>query len=122
MKPFNIKEYNNDPSIKVITRNGCPVRILCTDAEREFPIIGLVTIKEGNECIEEFKENGKWSDNLGSELDLFFEEEKREGWVNVYKIPDTDGFEASIIFRTKEEAYLYRGANYIATTKIEWEE
>ena len=124
MKQFNIKEYNADPSRKVITRNGCPVRILCTNAKREFPVIGLITFKEENECIEEFKENGKWSDNLGSELDLLFEEEKREGWINIYKMPDTDGLETSIIFNTKEEADLYHrdNPNYVATTKITWEE
>ena len=124
MKPFNTKEYNDNPSKKVVTRDGRPVRILCTNAKRDFPVIGLITVKEGNECIEEFKENGKWSDNPKSELDLFFEEGKREGWVNIYKIPDTDELETSIIFSTKEDAKFYRedNPNYVATTKIEWKE
>ena len=124
MKPFNTKEYNDNPLKKVVTRNGRPVRILCTNAKKDFPVIGLITVKEGNECIEEFKENGKWSDNLKSELDLFFEEGKKEGWINIYKIPDTNKLEASIIFDTKKEAESYHkdNPNYVATTKIEWEE
>ena len=34
-------------------------------------------------------------------------------------MPDTDGFETSIIFKTKEEANLYHkdNPNYVATTK-----
>ena len=49
---------------------------------------------------------------------------EREGWVNVYKIADTDQLEASIIFSTKEEAEFHSvdNPNYVTTTKIEWEE
>ena len=124
MEQFSLEKYLKNPTYKIITRNGKSVRIICTDAKRDFPVIGLITVKEGNECIEEFKENGKWSDNPGSELDLFFEEEKREGWVNIYKIPDTDELETSIIFNTKEEAEFYSvdNPNYVTTTKITWED
>lgn len=31
MRPFNLKEYLANPSRKVITRGGKPVRIICTD-------------------------------------------------------------------------------------------
>ena len=50
--------------------------------------------------------------------------ENKTGWVNIYKIPDTDELETSIIFSTKEEAKFYRGdnPNYVTTTKITWEE
>lgn len=57
---------------------------------------------------------------------MLFDVEKKRGWVNVYKIADTDQLEASCIFSTKEEAEFYRGdepkPNYVATTRIEWEE
>ena len=50
--------------------------------------------------------------------------ENKTGWVNIYKIPDTDELETSIIFSTKEEAEFYRedNPNYVTTTKITWEE
>ena len=31
MRPFNLEEYLKNPSIKIITRNHCPVRIICTN-------------------------------------------------------------------------------------------
>ena len=50
--------------------------------------------------------------------------ENKTGWVNIYKIPDTDELETSIIFNTKKEAEFHSidNPNYVATTKIEWEE
>ena len=44
--------------------------------------------------------------------------------MNVYKIADTDELEASIIFSTKEDAEFHSidNPNYVATTKITWEE
>lgn len=43
MRPFNLEEYLKDPSQKLITQNGCSVRILCTDKEGNgYPIVALV--------------------------------------------------------------------------------
>lgn len=125
MKRFSLKEYIANPSQNVVTRDGKPVRILCTDAKGDYPIVGLIYYHDEREVPENYTENGScYIDNDESSSDLFFAPKKGEGWVNVYKIADTDQLEASCIFRTKEEAEFYRGDNqkYVATTKITWEE
>ena len=124
MKPFNLQEYLENPSRKVVTRIGRPVRIVCTDVKDKYTVVGIVKLKENHEETHTFKENGAYFEDAEDALDLFFSHEKKEGWVNIYKMPDTDQLEASCIFSTKEEAELYRvdNANYVTTTKITWEE
>ena len=123
MKKFNLQEFQKDPSRKVVTRDGRPVRIICTDAKGKYPVIGLALNKE-SEVPENYTENGDYLTNDRCDDDIFFADEKKEGWVNIYKMLDTDQLEASCIFSTKEEAEIYRGdnSNYVTTTKITWEE
>ena len=125
MKKFNLQEFQKDPSRKVVTRDGRPVRIICTDAKGKYPVIGLALNKEA-EVPENYTENGDYLTNDRCEDDIFFADEKKDGWVNIYKMPDIDQLEASCIFETKEEAEFYRGddpnPNYVATTQITWEE
>lgn len=125
MKPFNLEEYIKNPSRKVVTRDGrATARIICTDCKSEYPIIALLSYSENSEGCEAYTEDGRFSIDGESNSDLFFATEKKSGWVNIYKMPDTDGLEASIIFSTKDEAEFYSvdNPNYVATTKIEWEE
>ena len=125
MKPFSLEEFKKNPKRNVVTRDGkAKARIICTDAKSEYPIIALLSYSENSEGCEAYTEDGRFSIDGESNSDLFFAPVKKSGWVNVYKIPDTGGLEASIIFDTKEEAEFYRGdnPNYVATTKIEWEE
>lgn len=119
MKQFNLNEYLANSSRKVVTRSGRSVRILCTDAKGDCPIFGLALGVDGSEFPIMCSAIGE---SEFEEDDLFFDSVTNEGWVNIYKMPDTDGFEASCIFKTKEDARIFRGANYVATTKIEWEE
>lgn len=124
MKQFSLQEYLANPSRKVVTKSGCSVRILCTDAKGDCPVFGLALDIDGSEFPIMSAANGE--SEFEEEDDLFFDTAMNEGWVNVYKIADTDQLEASCIFRTKEEAEFYRGdepkPNYVATTRIEWEE
>ena len=127
MKKFNLCEFKKNPSRKVVTRDGKPVRILCTDAKGDYPIVGLIYYHDEREIPENYTENGScYIDNDESSSDLFFDSKQVDGWVNIYKMPDTDQLEASCIFETKEEAEFYRGddpkPNYVATTQITWEE
>ena len=43
MKQFNLDEYLQNPSRKVVTRDGRKVRIVCTDKKGACPIVALVT-------------------------------------------------------------------------------
>ena len=125
MKPFNLQEFKKNPSRKVVTRDGrATARIICTDCKSEYPIIALLSYSENSEGCEAYTEDGRFSIGEEGNSDLFFAPEKKDGWVNIYKMPDTDQLEASCIFSTKEEAELYRGdnSNYVTTTKITWEE
>lgn len=125
MKPFSLEEFKKNPTRNVVTRDGkAKARIICTDAKSEYPIIVLLSYSEQSEGCEAYTADGRFSIDGESNSDLFFATEKKSGWANVYKIADTDQLEASCIFSTKEEAEFYSvdNPNYVATTKIEWEE
>ena len=98
MKEFNLNEYLKNPSQKVVTRDGRNVRIICTDAMRNLPIVALVFDKEQEEeIVVTFQKDGKYIYKEEQPLDLFFAPTKREreGWLNIYKIK---------IYKTKEES------------------
>ena len=126
MKQFNLKEYLENPSRKVVTRNGLPVRIICTDAKDTFPIIGLVKGYCGTEYANRFKENGEHTDNyshIKSPFDLFFAPVKKEGWVNLYYNVCGTVSTDTTVFPTKEFAQASRKyQHYIDTVPVEWEE
>ena len=126
MKQFDLKEYLANPSRKVVTRDGCPVRILCTDKKSyNEQIVGLIMGDNGMEFISTWTQQGKSFFNSDTPNDLFFTPEKHEGWVNIYK-SKYDGYELSQVYQRKEDAenekYINDSDVYITTTKIEWEE
>ena len=47
MKQFNLEEYLQNPSRKVVTRNGSKVRTICTDKKGDSPIVALITTLDG---------------------------------------------------------------------------
>lgn len=48
--PFTLEAWLKDTSQKVVDENGRPVRIICTDADGLYPIIGLVDNKTPLPC------------------------------------------------------------------------
>ena len=118
---FSLEEYLADTSRKVVTRDGKPVRIICTDADRKNPIVALVN--EGTDKIFCYQPNGMLYDHATCNNDLFFETTKKDGYINIYRAING---RASFIFDTKEEAE--KDCNYgkneafIKTIKISWEE
>ena len=125
MKEFNLTEYLKNTSQKVVTRDGREVRIICTDAKGDEPIIALVynNIRE-EENVYTYNREGIFYKDNDSCLDLFFAPIKREGWINVYKFED-DKRTIGCLFESEEEANLHkydRASEYIKTIKIEWEE
>ena len=124
MKQFNLAEYLENPNRRIITKDGRNVRIICTDAKGNFPIIALVETYNGNETVLRLKENGYFYNDTENSRDLFFATEKKEGWINIYKINSiiSPGPRA---YNTKEEAesaISSNPVNYISTIKIKWEE
>ena len=77
MEQFSLKEYLKNPKRKIITRNGYPARIICTDADSGYCVIGLVYTSNREEVAVSYYANGtRWTDS-DSESDLFFASEKK---------------------------------------------
>ena len=123
MKQFNLEEYLKNPSRKVVTRNGRKVnRFLCTDARGQYPIVALVkALDNDNESSFSYTKDGHFSPGEEHVYDLFFAQEKHEGWVNVYKAGNTPHSD-TCVWPTEEEAKKWTNENSVATVKIEWEE
>ena len=119
MKQFNLEEYLKNPSRKVVTRDNRNVRIICTDAKGNRPVIGLVDYKD-YEGSYGYTKNGRIrDDDYDGNLDIFFAPEKHEGWVNIYRDLESGELYCGYVYDSEEEAKK-RGS--IATVKIEWEE
>lgn len=131
MKQFNLEEYLKDPQRKVITRSGNPVRIICTDANSEHCVVGLVCSpleSEEDAAVSYYANGTRWT-NFDCEDDLFFVTKKHEGWINIFKnknglfvipgvgICETKELAAEMATEIKKDI-----ASFVATIKIEWEE
>ena len=121
MKQFNLDEYLKNPNRKIITRDGHDVRIVCTDCKNyEYPTVALVTCDD-NEFVVKCHTPNKYK------YDLFFASEKKEGWINLFKINST--ITNGKVYNTEEEAKsavkntaVINSSIYISTVKIDWEE
>lgn len=126
MEQFSLEKYLANPSRKVVTRDGCPVRILCTDKKSyNEQIVGLIMGNNGMEFISTWTQQGKSFFNSDTPNDLFFAPEKHEGWVNLYKYANKDcAYYLGSINNSKAEAEDKRDTSdkCIATIRIEWEE
>lgn len=122
MKPFSIKEHLEHPDLKVVTREGEPVRILCTDLnDNNYPVVAVINKWH----VDKFAADGIFQVGEETKYDLFFATKKREGWVNIYKGANGNSCVGdSRIFESEEDAEKEGKAwkTYIGTTKIEWEE
>ena len=122
MKSFNLKEHLEHPEWKVVTREGKPVRILCTDLDdNDYPVAAATK----NRHVDKYTADGLFQAGKETKYDLFFASEKHEGWVIISKLPFTDSFEIfPEIFATKEEAVRVWEDNpgiKCSIIKIEWE-
>ncbi len=124
MKKFNLKEYLENPERKVVTRNGHPVRIICTDMKNSNakPIVALIMMFDDNEVIKTYWKDGVEICGSKIESDLFFETTEKEGWINIYKT--NKPVVTSKIYNSEQEAKddIYAKGNYVDTIKIEWNE
>lgn len=129
MEQFSLAEYLKNPTRPIVTRDGRSVRIICTDkADRDFPVVALITTNQKSEEVFLYTKNGKQRFNPESDLpfDLFFAPEKKSGWVNIYRT--SFGNQIGEIYNSKEDAetlakdYERAVAAYVTTIKIEWEE
>ena len=123
MKPFSIKEYLEHPDREVVTREGEPVRILCTDLDdNDYPVAAVIK----NRHVDKYMADGLFQFGQVNKYDLFFANERREGWAIAHKQPFEDSFELwPEIYATKEAAVRVWKANpgiKCSIIKIKWEE
>ena len=124
MKEFNLEEYLKNPSQKVVTRDERDVRIICTDAKGDEPIIALVynNIRE-EENVYTYNRDGYFYGDNDSCLDLFFTPVKKEGWINLFKDEELTFINGDVYENEKDAKEAAQGeSDFIATIKIEWEE
>lgn len=140
MKPFTLKEYLDNPTRKVMTRNGYPVKIICTNAKvfspgvdsTIYPVVALVSVgpRRGNpditneDVIFSYSTSGRVNIGANDPYDLCFETVKVSGWVNIYKAGSADAITSTVIYKTKEEAMFGRtsSSDYLDTIFVEWEQ
>lgn len=126
MKQFNLDEYLKNPKREIVTRDGRLVRrILCVDAEGDYPIVALIKSKDGKEEYpHRYTVNGQYSLDYEKSVDLFFAPEKHEVWINLYKWDNSVGCYVSNPFSSEEKAIEVgkKSNSYLKTVKIEWEE
>ena len=120
MEQFNLEKYLKNPTRKVVTRDGKPVRIICTDRrDLNFPIIALIEKDSGGEVIYAHTKDGIYCNTCPTTYDLFFAPEKHEGWVSIHR-GSISGYCTDGIFDSEEKAKERAGS--IATVKVEWED
>ena len=122
MKQFNLDEYLKNPDRHIVTRKGIDAKIICTDgSNKTYPIFALIQNGEGKDVLS-FTNEGMNTEGYESSFDLFFAPEKKEGWVNLFKINST--ITTGEVYNTKEEAKsaVINSSIYISTVKVEWEE
>ena len=126
LKPFDIEAAKQ--SKPVCTRDGRKARIICFDKQEGLPIVALVETKKNGRISEEialFYINGRAiSADIDSEHDLMMLPEKKEGWVNMYKMKESTFGYITAYFDTEEKAKEDKEqlTGYVATVKINWEE
>ena len=131
MKPFNLNEYLANPSREIITEDGRPVRIVCTDAKAKYPIVALVEEDE-KERVFKYTKDGSYIDGIAKHKhDLYFKPAAKKGWIIIFKsvYNQMPCVLTSSIYNTKEEALCFIKDNKGAypdcikkTICIEWEE
>jgi hypothetical protein len=110
----------------VQTREGRPVRLICTDRRGTHPLIGLISEKD-EEKLGTWMVDGSRFDTPGTaDADLINVLAKHRGWVNVFRNgpEDSDCCVAGSVYPNKHCADLAGQVhkNFVTSIEIEWED
>ena len=127
MRPFNLDEYLKNPKLKVTTRDGKDVRIICTNAKgTHFPVVALWDFDGKKELCDWYRVDGRSIDEFEQDHDLVFATEKKVGWINIFKNYNEQCYKTCrYVVRSKEEALNNinsKNGVYLTTIQINWEE
>lgn len=129
MRPFNLDEYLKNPNKKIVTRDKRNARIICTNKKsmQNYTVVALIDNSESSnkdtEGAATYTPEGRFDVNYTDRNDLFFASEKREVWVNIYKL-ESKFIADEITYNTKEEALNNKDSimDFVGTFKLEFEE
>ena len=129
MEQFDLKEYKKNPPRKVVTRAGKPVRIVCTNAKGDYPVVALAIDEDGSEYTIR---STRYGISGFTEDDLFLSDEprgktKKEGWIGIYRSKISSNLYLPSIFiydsEKKIEKYAERHPDeFVGMAKVYWEE
>lgn len=126
MERFSLEKYLEDPSRKVVTKDGHEVRILCTDLCGRKPVVGAVRVGGDQEEVMTFTADGHYMYGEEGDANLFFTPNKQSRYVYLYKMHFKDGetkVYASYAYSNKEAAIKdMEECEGFAFTEITWEE
>lgn len=126
-----MKKFDLDAALKgapVITKNGLPARVICTDAKGKYPLVALI-LEDNLEVPVKYALDGKRHIENKGNYDLFMVTVKKKGYINIWEHENGKKW-AEGIFSTRDEAEknkeitaIYNAQKvYISTIDIEWEE
>lgn len=119
MKPFDFVDAKN--GAPVCTRGGLKVKILKFDLKNcNYPVVALITLKDGSECIKTYTTDGKFSVSGKDDNTDLMMAPKHKGWINVYSL--ITPCVGCNIYSTKEAAVADATFGLVDTICIEWEE
>lgn len=102
----------------VQTKNGSPVRILCTDRVGERPVVGLIMSPDGGETGVSWTLEGRKGPYYGTDAyDLVNVPEEVTLWFNVYRRLNGEVWAGSS-WPSKEDAIAGSGSDRIDTVSI----
>lgn len=125
LKPFDLEKAK--AGAKVVTRDGRQVRIICWDRmDTTEHIVALVECHIDVKTVEKvftYTNRGEYWRGEEHDLDLFMAPTTVERWVNVYKNENENEYYNGRYYDSEQEALKYKDdGNYVATTKLSWEE
>lgn len=126
LKLFDIEKAK--AGAKVVTRDGRNVRIICWDrVDTTEPIVALVECHRYGKMSEQvftYTARGEYFLLGEHDLDLFIAPIVVERWVNVYKNTINRNENFYVYYRSEQAALQHKDdySEYVATTKITWEE
>lgn len=109
MKQFNLEKYLKNPSRKVVTRKGIPVKIYCTNFVTNKRVIAEIDDRGYSQSF--FKDGRFFGDLYDSSEDLFFTPEKHEGWLNIYR-------GESEFYLRRKSLQIQRGSRWSGESKL----
>ena len=121
LKPFDLQKAKAGKP--VCTRDGRKARIICFDRQHESNIVALIP-EENEEYVCTYNSDGSFRKGTTHENDLMMLPEKKEGWVNVYKMADGQIIIGQYPYESEDYCRNIGRTEdgYINTIKIEWNE